>query len=210
MESETVLLMRDRVAELERQISELRTELRAREFELHQAQAALTLMIGIKPSGSQASMGAVAHFTRQKNPETAKLTIKELALKALNEHMSNGATSKQLIDVFVQKWGRDDIARTSLSPQLTRLKEEGMISRQGICGSLRQAISATLTGIGKRCLKPRRKPKLTTRMGSRSPQTPTKRQLRQTAVVLKSTTFEPSPARATDPRRFSSRGQEYL
>ena len=131
MESETVLLMRDRVTELRRQIAVLRADVAAREFELHQAEAALTLMIGIKPSGAQASMSAIAHFARQKNPEIAKLTIKELALKALHEHLWNGATSNQLIEVFVHKWGRDDIARTSLSPQLTRLKEEGMITLQG-------------------------------------------------------------------------------
>lgn len=131
MESETVLFMRDRVTELRRRIDELRSELSVREFELKQAEAGLILMVGIKPSGSEASMSAVAHFARQKNPDMAKLTIKELALKALNEHLWNGATSAQLIEVFVQKWGRDDIARTSLSPQLTRLKEEGLITLQG-------------------------------------------------------------------------------
>lgn len=61
----------------------------------------------------------------------ARFTIKELILKALKEHFDEGATAIQLLDLFSSAWGRDDIARTSLSPQLSRLKQEGKLTRDG-------------------------------------------------------------------------------
>jgi len=59
------------------------------------------------------------------------LTMKDLTVKALKEHFRNGATSSQLLEFFADKWGRSDIMRTSFSPQLSRLKNEGMISLVG-------------------------------------------------------------------------------
>lgn len=58
-----------------------------------------------------------------------RLTIKELISKALSEQFSSGATAGQLLTLFATAWGRDDIVRTSLSPQLSRLKREGKIDR---------------------------------------------------------------------------------
>ena len=60
------------------------------------------------------------------------LTMKQLAVKALKEHFQNGATANKLIKFFADAWGRTDIARASFSPQLSRLKTEGVIARDGL------------------------------------------------------------------------------
>lgn len=56
------------------------------------------------------------------------LTMKQLVLKALVEHFTDGATTRQLLAFFRDAWGRD-IARANLSPQLSRLMRDGMIAR---------------------------------------------------------------------------------
>jgi hypothetical protein len=57
------------------------------------------------------------------------LTMKELVVKALSEHFLNtGAPTRSLIQHFKDAWGRD-IARTNLSPQISRLYQEGTIGR---------------------------------------------------------------------------------
>lgn len=61
----------------------------------------------------------------------ARLTIKELVLKALEEQFPSGATAQQLLELFATAWGRGEIVRTSLSPQLSRLKAEHKIDRRG-------------------------------------------------------------------------------
>ena len=60
------------------------------------------------------------------------LTMKRLIVKALREHFLNGATAKMLIEFFANAWGRTDIIRASLSPQLSRLKTDGVIDRKGL------------------------------------------------------------------------------
>ena len=60
-----------------------------------------------------------------------RYTIKELILKALDEQFKLGATAAQLLDLFASAWGRGDIARTSLSPQLSRLRHEGKLNLEG-------------------------------------------------------------------------------
>lgn len=67
----------------------------------------------------------------------SRLTIKELVRKALAEHFEHGATANELIDLFENVWGRAEIARTSLSPQLSRLKNEGVVFRNGHIWRLR-------------------------------------------------------------------------
>ncbi len=67
-----------------------------------------------------------------------KFTIKELVTKALEEHFKEGATAAQLLDFFASAWGRTDIARTSLSPQLSRLRQEGILTREGPTWRLRR------------------------------------------------------------------------
>lgn len=61
-----------------------------------------------------------------------KLTMKQLICKALTEHFENGATANELLDFFENAYGRNDIVRTSLSPQLSRLKRVGSIALHGV------------------------------------------------------------------------------
>ena len=68
-----------------------------------------------------------------------RLTIKQLVQKALTEHFPNGATANQMLDLFANVWGRGEIRRTSLSPQLSRLRDANIIFRTGHIWRLRQA-----------------------------------------------------------------------
>jgi hypothetical protein len=55
-------------------------------------------------------------------------TIKQLIIEALFAHFNDGATGVELRDYFLTVHGRD-IDRTSISPQLTRLREEGIVEQ---------------------------------------------------------------------------------
>ncbi len=59
----------------------------------------------------------------------AHLTMKQLIVKVLREHFHAGATTRQMLDFFRDAWGRD-IERTNLSPQISRLYQEGIIGRE--------------------------------------------------------------------------------
>jgi hypothetical protein len=74
-----------------------------------------------------------------------RFTFKELVVKALAEHFPQGATANQMLDLFANVWGRGDIVRTSLSPQLSRLKDENRIFREGHVWHLRRHRSGEKT-----------------------------------------------------------------
>jgi len=131
METESLRLLRDRRSELQERLDELRARIGPVEFELKQIDAAIVLMTSVRATGAEASRNSVAHITRLRNPGVEHLTIKELVLKALDEHLPNGATSQDFLEVFAREWGRNDIKRTSLSPQLTRLKSENKLVMAG-------------------------------------------------------------------------------
>lgn len=57
-------------------------------------------------------------------------TLKQIAVQALRDHFPEGATANQLLDVLKAAYGRE-IERSSLSPQLSRLKEDGIIELDG-------------------------------------------------------------------------------
>ena len=54
--------------------------------------------------------------------------MKQLIVKVLIEHFKDGATARQMIDFFRDAWGRN-IERQNLSPQISRLYQEGTIGR---------------------------------------------------------------------------------
>jgi hypothetical protein len=58
----------------------------------------------------------------------ADLTMKQLVVKALEEHFHNGAPTRAMLEFFRDAWSRE-IERTNLSPQLSRLYQEGVIGR---------------------------------------------------------------------------------
>jgi hypothetical protein len=55
------------------------------------------------------------------------MTMKDLVLNALGQHFQSGATRSELINFFRDAWNRK-IEPSSLSPQLSRLLNEGKIS----------------------------------------------------------------------------------
>jgi hypothetical protein len=87
-------------------------------------------------SGSEATEASRNHFMAYPDDVLTKqyrhLTMKQLVRRALQEHFTEGATAKQMLELFRHEWGRDDVVRTSLSPQLTRLKREGVIALHGL------------------------------------------------------------------------------
>jgi hypothetical protein len=56
----------------------------------------------------------------------AKATIKDMILAALTRHFNIGASPTDLRDYILTTFGRD-IDRNSIGPQLSRLREEGMV-----------------------------------------------------------------------------------
>jgi hypothetical protein len=66
------------------------------------------------------------NFAAPENPYE-KLSMKALSLRALKHHFPRGATAAELLDFFHGAWGRTDVKRESLSPQLSRLRQEGRI-----------------------------------------------------------------------------------
>ena len=56
------------------------------------------------------------------------LTMKQLIVKVLEEHYPQGATTRKMLDFFRDAWNRD-IQRENLSPQISRLYQEGIIGR---------------------------------------------------------------------------------
>lgn len=131
MDSESIRLLRARQQDIAKELSNLKPRVFALEEEDRQIEAGIRAMQGvIAPTGNRASAASVAHFARIANPDIAKLTIKEMVVKALAESFPNGATANQLLDHFYRAWGRKEM-RTSLSPQLSRLKEDKMISLEG-------------------------------------------------------------------------------
>lgn len=73
----------------------------------------------------------VVHGGHRTKSPYERLTIKELVKKALIEQFKDGATAHQLLELFANAWGRHDVMRTSLSPQLSRLRNEGVVFRKG-------------------------------------------------------------------------------
>lgn len=133
MESEAVTLLRTRARELDQEVEAVHARLKQLQEERRQIDAGLKAMTGelISPSGSVSSWRAVVHHARLANPDAGRRTIKQLVVEALTGHFTGGATANDLLEFFAREYGRDDIVRTSLSPQLSRLKEEGKIVRVG-------------------------------------------------------------------------------
>lgn len=118
--------------ELLGKIEKLRGELVPLEGELadvRRAKAALTKSEGAPRSASFSTSIAPVTLTAVGAVAYQSLTMKELTLKALKEQFPQGAKAGQLLEHFRNAWGRGDIVRSSLSPQLSRLQMERKIHR---------------------------------------------------------------------------------
>lgn len=131
METESVRMLRQRASDINAEVAGLRAEIAPLEFELRQVEAAIALMTNVPANGLDASRNAVAHGARQANPEFQSMSMKQLVVQALTKHFPNGATAIEMLEFFALRWGRSEILRTSLSPQLSRLKDEGKIELRG-------------------------------------------------------------------------------
>jgi hypothetical protein len=69
-----------------------------------------------------------------------KWTMKQLAVRALQDHFPYGATANQLLAVFKNAYGRE-IPRESLSPQLSRLKDDDILKLDGKLWKLADTIA---------------------------------------------------------------------
>jgi hypothetical protein len=134
---ERIKTLREEIVPLEQELFEVRLAkgvLQKSVAAQSQPQLALANPRMLTPQ-SAASKSEVSNFAlttdRTRSPYSS-LTIKQLVLKALQEHFPHGATANDMLHLFANVWGRGDIIRTSLSPQLSRLKEDdGMIIRKG-------------------------------------------------------------------------------
>jgi hypothetical protein len=120
--------LRDQIIPLERELAEVRRARSAVSMIDYGPEQTQILFPTKGEAGGPASLPPQP--VRDLNPPRspyARLTIKQLVRKALTEQFERGATANELLDFFTDAWGRSDIARTSLSPQLSRLKTEGEI-----------------------------------------------------------------------------------
>jgi hypothetical protein len=120
-------ILTEHLAGLDSRIEGLRVELQALETERDNTEKMLATL---PDKSAETSVPAGYRVKRALLPAFAYLTIKELALKALREKFTNGATATQMVEHFKSAWGRE-VMRTSLSPQLTRLKDEKKIDIRG-------------------------------------------------------------------------------
>jgi hypothetical protein len=134
MQSKLAMFLKSREAELRTRIQVLSQELVPLEAELadvRRAQKAieppLTDEEADNEHGDEFEIVEIVEVDRYKN-----LSMKQLTLRALKEHFEKGATAQQLLAFFKDAYGRRDVVRSSLSPQLTRLKREKKITREGM------------------------------------------------------------------------------
>jgi hypothetical protein len=128
--------LRDQITPLEQELLDVRMAQQALQRETagnREPQLALARpgMLKVHDATSATTAGPVVQTTDASRSPYSRFTIKELVIKALAEHFPRGATANQMLDLFANVWGRGNIIRTSLSPQLSRLKEEGRIIRDG-------------------------------------------------------------------------------
>jgi hypothetical protein len=125
-----------RESELAARASELRAELLPIEREIEEIKAARSAIVRVREipaRGSDAGKSAVAYWlSADRNAAYRTQTMKQLVRIALADHFKHGATANQMLSLFRDTFGRDDIIRSSLSPQLSRLKSEGEIMRDGL------------------------------------------------------------------------------
>jgi hypothetical protein len=137
--------LRDQIIPLERELAEVR---RARSAVSMIDYGPEQTQIPFPPKGGTDERPTALPARDLSPPRSpyARLTIKQLVCKALTEQFERGATANELLDFFADAWGRSDVVRTSLSPQLSRLKQEGKIILIGQKWSLPTAQNRAVDG----------------------------------------------------------------
>lgn len=114
--------------DLESKISELRKQLAPLERELAEVKRVRNTIVHgevMETMFDNPHRGMTVSF----DDAYKNLTMKELVRMALHEQFREGATAKELLEFFHNAWHREDITRESLSPQLSRLRAEGVLGR---------------------------------------------------------------------------------
>jgi hypothetical protein len=114
--------------ELAAQAGQLRDQLHVLEAEIDQLDRAA------KAAGIPPFDPAAAHDIDYVTPHLSERTIKAAVLAVLNE-VGRGMTALEILAAINSRFN-SSYARTSLSPQLSRLKQQGSIERDGIVWSL--------------------------------------------------------------------------
>lgn len=83
-----------------------------------------------KPSEGQPRRSRRRYLGSLEGMAPANYSIMDMVINALSTKYQDGTTAQSLLEHFKVTWGRN-IARTSLSPQLTRLKRDGVIDLDG-------------------------------------------------------------------------------
>ena len=131
MDTESLRIMKARREEVGGLIDRYKRELEPLQLEAKQLDAGIRAMEGVIPvKGLQSTRNAIVYHAKVANPDIQSLSLKQLITKALREHLVDGATANEMLDFFAKHWGRV-IMRTSLSPQLSRLKENGIVELRG-------------------------------------------------------------------------------
>ena len=129
-----------REAELVSEATDLRARLLPIDRELEEIRAAKIAVARVRDipaKGAEAAQSAVNYWLQQEtNAAYKSMTMKQLVRTALADHFKEGATANQMLGLFHATFGRTDIVRSSLSPQLSRLKIEGEIVLDGMTWKL--------------------------------------------------------------------------
>jgi hypothetical protein len=112
--------------DLARKVQALRSELAPLEKELAEVRLALA---AVSPEDPPGLLRLLEHSDEQPSAY-AYMTMKQLALHVLREQFPSGATAADMLAFIANAYDRR-IERTSFSPQLTRLREEGQVRRIG-------------------------------------------------------------------------------
>ena len=137
-----------RERELTHQLAALRSQIESKQRELAEIQRVRGTRAPSPPSPSEISTWqaaadvakeAVKQLIQQTDvppvggvpPSNEKPTIKSMIVTALTSHFHDGATPAELRTFIKDVFGRE-IDRTSMSPQLARLREGGAVEQSGM------------------------------------------------------------------------------
>lgn len=143
---ERLRALRNEIIPLERELAEVRLAYQA----LNSVDFGPQQQLMVFDANLDESLGSIRH--EGSASPYRQLTIKQLVKKALSEQFARGATASELLEFFSKAWGRRDVVRTSLSPQLSRLKSDGEIILRGQKWSLpvpRESASDERADLGK-------------------------------------------------------------
>jgi hypothetical protein len=136
--AQAIQKLRAQLLPLEKEVAEIRRTMRALEMKNIQTpgQPQINYVDGFRPFLEGIPSDSLAHqlgvlsnaLHAHDNASLSRMTIKQLIFKTLFDHFPGGATAAELCDFFDGGYGRV-IDRNSLSPQLSRMRDDGLIEQ---------------------------------------------------------------------------------